>query len=63
MGAEFLQYGRTGGETDRHDEANSRIAQFCEHTLKNGISASPLLTVIFVNLMFIGPCIIAIVDE
>jgi hypothetical protein len=26
VGAEF----RAGGQTDRHDEANSRFSQFCE---------------------------------
>jgi len=26
----FQPEGRTDGQTDRHDEANSRISQFCE---------------------------------
>jgi len=26
----FVRYGRTDGQTDKHDEANSRFSQFCE---------------------------------
>jgi hypothetical protein len=28
VGAELV---RADGRTDRHDEANSRVSQFCEH--------------------------------
>jgi len=32
VGAElFYEDKRTDGQTDRHDEANSRFSQFCEH--------------------------------
>jgi hypothetical protein len=33
-GSRGFACGRTGGETDRHDEANSRISQLCEHAFK-----------------------------
>jgi hypothetical protein len=32
MEAELFQAG--GGQTDRHDEANSRLSQFCERAYK-----------------------------
>jgi uncharacterized protein YigA (DUF484 family) len=49
MGAEFLHADVQGErQTDRHDEANSRISQLCEHALRNEMTASPILTVMFV---------------
>jgi len=30
IGNRFI-YGRTGGRTDRYDDANNRFSQFCEH--------------------------------
>jgi hypothetical protein len=41
MGAEFLH---ADGQTDRHDEANSRISQFREHSLENETRVCPLLS-------------------
>jgi hypothetical protein len=36
MGDElFHADGRTGGQTDRHDKANSRFLQFCERAYKH----------------------------
>ena len=35
VGAElFFKGGRTGGQTDRQDEANCRFSQFCEQVIK-----------------------------
>jgi len=31
-GSRVVQFGRTAGLTDRHDEANSRFTQYSEHT-------------------------------
>ena len=45
VGAGFFN---ADGETDRHDEANSRFSQFCEKRLKTGEkSLGPNVTVHF----------------
>jgi hypothetical protein len=36
--AEARTIGRTDGETDRHDEGNSRFSQFCEKRLKISVN-------------------------
>jgi len=33
-GNQVVPYGRTDGQTDRHDEANSRYSELCERSYK-----------------------------
>ena len=41
----FHEDGRTDGQTERHDEANSRFSQFLEQTYKLGTGEAPGLHV------------------